>query len=134
MTKTYVDASLLIAAARGENEVAERALAILDDPARQFIGSVFLQLEVIPKPIYNGYQEEAAFYEAFFRRCLEWVGISASLTEVALVEAQRHGLSAVDALHIVGAHSMGADVLVTAEKSEKTLHRSVLLPIHTIAS
>jgi predicted nucleic acid-binding protein len=36
MKLTYVDAAVLIAAARGGSEQAARALEILDDPERQY--------------------------------------------------------------------------------------------------
>ena len=42
---TYVDAGVLIAAARGRSAEASRALAVLDDAAREFAASDFLRLE-----------------------------------------------------------------------------------------
>jgi len=36
---TFVDAGVLIAAARGGSEQAQRALAVLDDPEREFAAS-----------------------------------------------------------------------------------------------
>jgi hypothetical protein len=36
MTITFVDAGVLIAAARGRGEVSAQAMAILDDPDRSF--------------------------------------------------------------------------------------------------
>jgi hypothetical protein len=40
---TFVDAGVLIAAARGGNIQAGRAMDILDDPERQFASSPFLR-------------------------------------------------------------------------------------------
>jgi hypothetical protein len=48
-----VDAGVLIAAARGGNVQAARAMEILDDPEREFAASVFLQLEVLPQAVLN---------------------------------------------------------------------------------
>ena len=52
MTRTFLDAGVLIAAVRGQEEEAARALAILEAPERTFIASDFLKMEVLPKAIY----------------------------------------------------------------------------------
>lgn len=49
MTRTFIDSGILIAAARGEGAIAERALAILLDPNLELASSIFLKLEVLPK-------------------------------------------------------------------------------------
>ena len=51
MKLTFVDAGVLIAAARGGSEQAARAMEILDDPERQFAASPFLRLEVLPQAV-----------------------------------------------------------------------------------
>jgi hypothetical protein len=45
---TFVDAGVLIAAARGGNIQAARTMEILDDPEREFAASPFLRLDVLP--------------------------------------------------------------------------------------
>lgn len=40
MTRTFIDSGVLIAATRGEGAIAERALAILVDPNREFAASM----------------------------------------------------------------------------------------------
>ena len=65
---TFVDSGVLIAAARGIDEIATQALEILDDPSRLFASSVFVRLEVLPKAIFHRNGVEADFYRAFFRR------------------------------------------------------------------
>ena len=45
--RTFVDSGVLITAARGSGESAHDALAILDDPDREFVSSFFIRLEVI---------------------------------------------------------------------------------------
>lgn len=67
--KTFLDAGVLIAAARGTDDMAFQALEILDDPNRTFVSSVFVKLEVLPKAVYNRFKEEAGFYESFFENC-----------------------------------------------------------------
>ena len=48
MKLTFVDAGVLIAAVRGTEEIAKRALQVLDDPELNFASSVFVRLEVLP--------------------------------------------------------------------------------------
>ena len=64
--RTFLDAGVLIAAARGNDTASTAALEILDDQSREFVSSPFVKLEVIPKAVYNGKTNEAEFYEAFF--------------------------------------------------------------------
>jgi hypothetical protein len=68
LTRTFLDTGILIAAVRGQEDVAARALAILDDPARSFIASDFLKLEVLPKAFYYQRPAEVALYERFFAK------------------------------------------------------------------
>jgi hypothetical protein len=69
MTIPFVDAGVLIAAARGTSDVSAQAMAILDDPGRTFASSEFIRLEVLPKAVFNTKAKETEFYTAFFRRC-----------------------------------------------------------------
>jgi hypothetical protein len=57
----YWDAGVLIASARGEDAPSMSALEILDDQSREFVSSLFIELEVLPKAIYNGKRDEV-FY------------------------------------------------------------------------
>jgi hypothetical protein len=122
--RTFLDSGVLIAAARGTDDTALLALQILDDPDRKFVSSVFVKLEVLPKAIYNGFREEAAFYQSFFENDVEiWVSLSNDLTKLAQQQAEKFGLSALDSLHVAAAISAGADEFVTTEKPGKPLHR-----------
>jgi hypothetical protein len=44
-------------------------------------------------------------------------------------EAINHGVAAIDALHVAAATSVGADELVTTEKSFKPIHRSNMVKV-----
>lgn len=121
--KTYVDAGVLIAAARGENEVAVKAMQILDDPMREFVASPFLKLEVLPKAVYTNRQAEVEFYETFFAAVSHWVDAKSDVVEKAQEIANAFGLGAMDALHVAAAIFASADELVTTEKSSKPIHR-----------
>ena len=130
--RTFVDAGVLIAAARGKDAVASPAMTILDDPERQFVTSDFVRLEVLPKPLYHGQHEEAEFYEAFFDHAERMITSSASLVSQAEEEASEAGLSAVDALHVAAAKRGEADELVTTEGRTKPLFRARGIRIDTV--
>jgi predicted nucleic acid-binding protein len=129
---TFVDTGVLIDAARGRDDAMKRAILVLDDPGRAFASSPLVKLEVLPKPIYNGYSEEAAYYEEFFKNVTHWAPIDADLVQRAYDEAVNVGLSALDALHVASAVAVGAEELVTTEKASKPLHRTKLVRVMTI--
>ena len=118
--KTFLDAGVLIAAYRGQAEVGRRALEVLDDSARLFVSSDFVQLEVIPKASYYKREDEVAFYEAFFAKAKR-IHTCQSLFEEALREATDHGLNAVDAPHIAAAKAEGCQEFFTTEDNTKPL-------------
>ncbi|MGC8907053.1 MAG: type II toxin-antitoxin system VapC family toxin [Desulfomonilaceae bacterium] len=118
--RTYVDASVLIAAFQGEGATAQRAFAILDDPDRTFIVSDYLRLEVIPKPTFYGRQEEIAFMEQALSQG-ENISTSSDLTEKPLEMASKYDMTPMDALHVGAAAIAGVDELVTMEKPTKPI-------------
>jgi len=120
--KTFVDAGVLIAAARGKADVATHAMRILDDPDREFVASPFLKLEVLPKAVCEKRQAEVEFYEKFFNAVTYWVHSVEETAKNAYTEACKFGLNAVDALHVAAAISAGAEELITTEKPEKYIH------------
>jgi predicted nucleic acid-binding protein len=132
MTRTFVDAGLLIAAARGNHEAHSRAQGVLGDPLREFVSSDFVKLEVLPKAIYHKSNPEADFYEEFFRSVAVMVPIDHQLSGTAYAEAVSSGLSAVDSLHVAAAHLGGAEELVTTEKETKPIHRTRRIKVVTI--
>ena len=133
--KTFVDAGVLIAAARGKDDVAVQAMEILDDPDREFVSSPFLKLEILPKPIYEKRHAEVEFYQAFFDSVAHWANSVEEISKNADTEACKCGLSAMDALHVAAAASAGAVDLITTEKAEKPIHRVNavnVLSIHSV--
>jgi predicted nucleic acid-binding protein len=125
---TFLDAGVLIAGARGEDADRERALGILVDSERRFVASSFLYLEVAPKAAFHKRRVESAFYERFFRDA-KWVRDLEQIDKLARGEAERHGLGAMDALHLAAAHLGGAAELITTEKRSKPIHRSSLVKV-----
>jgi hypothetical protein len=80
LSLTFVDAGVLIAASRGNDSTAERAIEILDDPHRIFAATAFLRLEILPKARFHNRVRETAFYESFFAAVELWVEPNSALT------------------------------------------------------
>lgn len=120
--KTAVDSNVLIAAFRGDNAAHAAALAIIDDPIREFVVSAFVRLEVLPKTVYNTQYEEKEFYEAFFQNAAE-VQVSHERFEASYQHAQQYGLSASDAIVTEAAIHARAEEFVTAESRNKPMFR-----------
>ena len=122
MTRTFLDAGVLIAAVRGQEEEAARALAMLEAPERSFIASDFLKMEVLPKAIHYQRPAEVALYERFFSQA-RLIAVSAALVTQAYTEACTYGLSALDALHVTVAKAGGAEDFITTERPTTPLFR-----------
>jgi predicted nucleic acid-binding protein len=123
MKRTYVDANVLIAAFRGEEKAAHRALQVLDDPDRKLVVNDYLRLEVLPKPTFHKRQEEIDFMQAVFENAVEKGPTSDELTEKAVELASRYDMTPIDALHVGAAVVAGVDELVTMEKPTKPMCR-----------
>lgn len=122
---TFVDSGILITAARGQDMTMKlRALTLLNDPRREFASSRFVWLEVMPKAIWAKNQPEQNLYEAFFNAVTHWPGNYDTVIALAEKEAAAAGLGSLDALHIAAAQLLGADELVTIEKTTKSIHRT----------
>ena len=120
--RTYIDACVLIAAFRGDENISERALKLLTDPKRNLVVSDFLRLEVLPKPTYNKRQEEIEFMRLVLDSA-ENLKTTEAMVHVAIKLASKYDLTPIDALH-VGAASIGkVDEFATFEKLDKPLCR-----------
>jgi predicted nucleic acid-binding protein len=128
---TFIDAGVLITAARGTGIKALSAFSFLDDPDREFASSIFVQLEVLPKAAYNKRQAEENFYNSFFAAVTHWADPTDVLNN-SLSVASRYGLSALDGLHIAAALHVGAAEFVTTEGATKPIHRARGVKITTI--
>lgn len=128
---TFVDSGLLIAIARGEDDVYEEALAVIDDAEREFVSSVYVQLETLPMATRHEREDQVETYETFFGNVARWVPSSPELSQRALELAGEYGLGAVDALHVAAAEAEGAE-LVTAERPTKPMLRVDSIPVTSI--
>ncbi|HLX45202.1 MAG TPA: PIN domain-containing protein [Bryobacteraceae bacterium] len=131
---TFVDTNVLIAAHRGTPEPRRQALAILEDPDRFFVASPFLQLEIVPKAIYHRQQLEVEFYQTFFDGVRIWINDLSAMVAIATEESERHGIAAMDALHIAAAYLGEAEVFYTLERAEKPIYRTNLVRVERIGA
>ncbi len=134
MIRTFIDAGVLIYAARSQGESAEKALQILEDENREFASSIFLKLEVLPKAIYNHQKSEVKFYEAFFEEVSYWAKDINTIIATAYEQSSKFGVGAMDALHIGAALSVEATEFVTNEKPERSIHRTPSIKMISIHS
>lgn len=123
MKRTFIDAGVLVAAARGVGEISEKALEVLQDSDREFASSIFIKLEVLPKAVYNLQTDEAEFYETFFNAVTYWANDVERIIEEAYRIACTYGLASMDSLHVAAALLVGAEELVTTEKPTKPMYR-----------
>jgi hypothetical protein len=61
--RTFVDSGVLLTAFRGVETEAEDAFKILEDPNREFVSSILVQMELVPKAIYHRNEKEIRFYD-----------------------------------------------------------------------
>lgn len=118
---TFVDSSVLINAVAGQDAARKmRALAVLGDPGREFAATRFLELEVMPIPKNFNRKREVAFYERFFKGVAVWID-PGSIIQPAYDLACKHGLGAIDALHLAAAVAAGAE-FISAERPTKPIY------------
>lgn len=125
MKRTYVDASVLIRAARGNESLSGPALAILCDPQRELVSSVLVRLEVLPRAKAG----EAEFYETYFLQVAIWAPVETYLLATAVEEACVSGIPPLDAIHVVLAASTGCHELITAEKAGAPIYGTKRIPV-----
>jgi predicted nucleic acid-binding protein len=133
MTRSYICAGVLIAAARGAGTIGSNALGVLRDIAsREFVCSDYVKLEVLPKPSYHKRSAELEFYSEFFSKVHIWLPFSKEGLDNALKEACIAGLGPMDAVHVAAAMLGGCDELVTTEKPTSTIHRTKAIQVVSI--
>lgn len=134
MTRTFIDSGVLIAAARGIDSRSAAAMSVLDDPDREFASSIFVELEVLPKAVYNKQSDEAEFYRTYLSNVTYMPSDLPSMLNQAMDVAKRFGLSALDALHVAAAIAVGAEEIVTTELPTKPIYRVTELRVTSLSS
>jgi len=128
--KTFLDAGVLLTAWRGRD--AEAALAVMEDPRRQFYTSQLVKLELLPKPSFFRQEAEVEFYETHFQEAEGEEPLSHELGKKADELARQFGIAAVDALHLAAAIRQGATEFITAEKPGKPMFRVTGITVRSI--
>jgi predicted nucleic acid-binding protein len=131
---SYIDSGVLISAFRGESPVGLRAILVLDEPDRQFASSPFVQLETLPKSIYQRQTNEQNFYQIFFDSVKHWANDVAAIVPQSQAIAAKYGIAAMDALHIAAALAIGAEEFITTEKDTKPMFRVTEIQMISIAT
>lgn len=130
--KTFIDPGVLITAWRGPEIEQKRALAVLNDPRREFVSSPFVQLEVLPRVYYHQQQDEIEFYETFFAGVQLWVTDCDQIVADALDVARRFGLGPMEAVHLAAALLAGAAEFVTAARAPSPFSRVTGIAVLTV--
>lgn len=130
MIRTFLDSGVLLTAWRGLD--ATVALMILDDPNRSFVTSDLVKLELLPKPMCFKQNLEVRFYEAHFRATENSARLTPALFGEAKRLASKHGLAAIDALHVAAAIRLRAAEFITTEHPDKPLFRVAEIKIRSL--
>lgn len=131
MKSTFLDTTLLISAVQGKDDIYEEALTVIDDPDREFVSSVYVQLETLPMATWLEQNDQVEAYGVIFANVSRWVPSSPELSQRALGLAGEYGLGAMDALHVAAAEAAEAE-LVTAEKPTKPMLRVTSITVTSI--
>jgi len=121
-----------MAASDAKRNFYSDTINIFNDPKREFVSSTFVQMEVIPKAVYNKNQDELDFYETFFKSVKIWADSLEQIIENAHQHTKVFGLASMDALHVSAALSVNSEELITTEKPSKPLHRVTGLKVTSI--
>lgn len=126
--RTFIDADVLIAAWRSSQASRHALIARLEGAGATFVASPFLALELLPKPRAYRRYDEVEFFE-FYLSAAEMIPVSPRMVTLAMIEASRVGLAAMDALHLAAAHVGACERFVTLERREKPMYRTTLVTV-----
>ena len=121
MIRTFLDSGVLLTAWKGKDRA--RALAVMEDPEREFVTGQLVRLELVPKAAYHKQTAEVRLYEAHLSTAKSEEALSAELGREAFALGKKYGLAAADAINIAAAIRQGAQEFVTSELPGKPLFR-----------
>ena len=134
MSRIYIDSCVLIGAWRGEEQQARIALEELERQDVDFLYGLFLEMEVLSKPIYFKNDDELQFYDEIFFSRASRIPEPSKVLETSFEVAKENGLSAGDGVHLTWAAAGNADEFVTMERKTKLASSpNSPVPIRTIA-
>ena len=118
-TRTYFDTCVYINAFRNNDTIGALSRRALTDGNRHGPCSLFLHLELLPKPTYYKKSHEVEFMKTALGSFeLVEIGDQKAAKEAIRI-AELHGLSAMDALHLAAAIRGGAAEFLTTEAQSK---------------
>jgi predicted nucleic acid-binding protein len=120
--RCYLDANVLIAGWRGDEQCRLWARTVLDDPRRRFVVSDLVRLEVLAKPLFYRQSVQLSFMRSILENADD-VPIDAMVIRQALDLAAHHDINPLDALHLAAALRAGVDELLRFARPEKPLCR-----------
>ena len=120
--RTYLDASVIMNAWKGQDDNRIIAMQILDDDHRHLLTSRYLQLELLPKPTFYKNHLELDFINRILSRA-EQIADEPRITKFAVDLAGKYDLAPLDALHIASALVGRAMEFLSFEKPGKPLYR-----------
>lgn len=121
--KTFFDSGVIISLSKGTEAIENKALNIFNDTKREFLSSVFVKIEVLPKAIYFNNINEVDIYKTYFDSVSYFLDDFKNMANQAYEFASVYGLSGIDSLHIASAYILGADEFITTEKKTKPMYR-----------
>jgi predicted nucleic acid-binding protein len=113
MKRTYLDAGVLVRAARGDEALSQPAIEMLCDPEREFVASPLVRMELLPLA---QNPNEVAFYETYFKQVSIWTAIEPHLLTTAIEEVRQSKVGPLDAIQLVLAAAAGCHEFVTGDK------------------
>ncbi len=105
----------------------------MEDETREFVTSDAVKLELLPKPSFEKRRFETEFYNDHFNEAA-CESFSDELGNAALALAKKHGLAAMDALHLASAIRQGADEFITTELPSKPMFRAAGIKIISLTT
>ena len=132
MKRTYVDSNVLIAAASRKGPFVSESLDLLDDAGREFVSSIYVQIEVYPYARKHRLPVELRFFDRFFDGVAAWPADYERVSGRAIEILSRFPISTLDALHVACAMDLGTDEMVTLEGAHKGICKTKLLDVITL--
>jgi len=119
---SYIDSNIPLNVFIEDKAISDLALSIITDPQRRLMVSDYVELETLPKMIYNKREKQVLFTMDIFNRAI-YIHSNDAIVKRAHDLAKTYGLAGMDALHAASAIEGGADELLTFEKPTKPFFR-----------
>ncbi|MDX1960366.1 MAG: type II toxin-antitoxin system VapC family toxin [Leptospiraceae bacterium] len=124
--KIYLDACYIIYLLEGSGEFQNKAKLTLlkySDEKPIVYSSLLSKLECLIKPMRESHSETIEIYRKFFStRGFEFIPISEEIIDSATSIRGKYNFKTPDAIHLVSAITIGADIFLTGDEKLKLCH------------